>query len=225
VLKKIGLTLLCASALLLFGRTPSPKYQRGTITAVRPHLNTASEPGSDVARYDVSVKIGNIVYVVLYTPRNGANAVEYSAGIDMLFSVGERALTFNSKLSGTTEAPILRREILPNESGFDLSKAPSQYFSIKSQHFSEALDLTADQQAKIKPTLEQETAEVGQFMWDPVLSRRNKLERYEKVVRSSDAKIKPFLSPTQAERLLELRKQQKQDLKRFIAEQKSVKHD
>lgn len=219
------LILLCVSALFVFGQTPAPKYQRGTITAVVAHQNAPSEPASDVVRYDVSVKIGNIVYVVLFTPHNGANAVEYSAGIDMLFLVGENTLTFNSKLSGTTEAPILRREILPTESGLELSKAHGQYFSMKSQHLSETLDLTGDQQAKIKPTLEQETAEVGQFMWDPVLSRKDKLERYEKLVRSSDAQIKPFLSPTQAERLRELRKQQKKDLKKFIAEQKSDKHD
>jgi hypothetical protein len=221
VLKQLSFILFCVSALLAFGQTPMPKYQRGTITAVKPHQNAANEPASDVVRYDVSVKIGNIVYLVLYTPRNGANSVEYAAGIDMLFAVGENVLTFNSKLSGTTEAPILHREVLPAKSGLDPTRAPGQYFSMKLQ----ALDLTDNQQAKIKPTLEQETTEVGQFMGDPVLSRKTKLDRYEKLVRSSDAKIKPLLSPTQAERLVELRKQQKEDVKRFISEQKSEKHD
>ena len=221
MLKQLSLVLFCVSALLAFGQTPTPKYQRGTITAVKPHQNAANEPTSDVVRYDVSVKIGNIVYLVLYTPRNGANSVEYAAGIDMLFAVGENVLTFNSKLSGTTEAPILHREVLPAKSGLDPTRAPGQYFSMKLQ----ALDLTDNQQAKIKPTLEQETTEVGQFMGDPVLSRKTKLDRYEKLVRSSDAKIKPLLSPTQAERLVELRKQQKEDVKRFISEQKSEKHD
>ncbi len=69
-----------------------------------------------MARYDVSVKIGNVLYVILYTPLNGANSVEYSPGIEMLFSVGSDTLTFNSKLSGTTQAPILRREVLPASS-------------------------------------------------------------------------------------------------------------
>ena len=221
MLKRLSFILFCVSALLAFGQTPMPKYQRGTITAVKPHQNAANEPTSDVVRYDVSVKIGNIVYLVLYTPRNGANSVEYAAGIDMLFAVGENVLTFNSKLSGTTEAPILHREVLPAKSGLDPTRAPGQYFSMKLQ----ALDLTDNQQAKIKPTLEQETTEVGQFMGDPVLSRKTKLDRYEKLVRSSDAKIKPLLSPTQAARLVELRKQQKEDVKRFISEQKSEKHD
>ena len=152
------------SALSAFGQTPSSKFQRGTITAVTTHHNTPTEGASDVARYDVSVKIGNVVYVMIYTPPNGANAVEYSPGIDMLFSVGDNMLTFNSTLSGTTSAPILHREVLPAESTLDWSKAPGQYFSMKQQHLTEVLDLTDDQLAKIKPTLEQETAEAGQFL-------------------------------------------------------------
>ena len=225
MLKQVSLILLCVSALSVVGQTPAPKCQRGTITAVRPHQNARSETASDVARYYVSVKIGNTVYMVLYTPRNGANGVEYSSGIDMPFSVGDNALTFNSKLSGTTEAPILRREVLPDERELDPSKAPGQYFSMKLQHLSAASDLTDDQRAKIKPTLEQETGEVEPFIWDPVPSRKKKLDRYEKVVRSSGAQIKPFLSPIQAERLLQLHKQQREDVKKFIAEQKSEKHD
>lgn len=151
--------------------------------------------------------------------------MEYSPGIEMLFSVGDNTLTFNSTLSGTTSAPILRREILPAESALDWSKAPGQYFSMKQQHLTEVLDLTDDQLAKIKPALEQETAEAGQFLWNPALSHKNKLERFEKLVRSSDAQIKPFLSPAQVQKLLELRKQQKQDLKKLMADQKADKHD
>jgi hypothetical protein len=65
---------------------------------------------------------------------------------------------------------------------------------MKQQHLSEALGLSDDQQAKIKPTLEQESGEAGTILWDPVLSRKDKLKRYEKLVAASDAKIKPILS-------------------------------
>ena len=58
-----------------------------------------------MARYDVSVKIGNVIYVVLYTPLNGSNTVEYSPGIEMLFSVGNDKLTFNSRISGAPRFP------------------------------------------------------------------------------------------------------------------------
>jgi len=223
--RQLGVILICLSALSALGQTPSSKYQPGTITAVAAHQNALDDAGGDVARYEVSVKIGNVVYVVLYTPLNGANAVEYSPGIEMLFSVGSDTLTFNSKISGTTQAPILRREVLPAQSGLDWSKAPSQYLTMKQQHLSEVLGLTDDQQAKIKPTLEQESGVAGTILWNPVLSRKDKLKRYEKLVAASDAKIKPILSPTQVDKLLALRKQQRVELKRFVWEQNSGKQN
>src|SRR4029077_10870279 len=104
------------------------------------------------------------------------------------------------------------------QSSLDWSKAPSQYFSLKQLHLSETLALSEDQQTKIKPFLEQETGEGGQIFGHPVLSRKDMLDRWEKIVKSSDQKIKPFLSQTQLEKLQDLRKEQKQALKRLIAE-------
>ncbi|MFZ1006210.1 MAG: hypothetical protein WAN65_05205 [Candidatus Sulfotelmatobacter sp.] len=223
--KQLGLVLICVSALLALGQTPSAKYQPGTITAVTKHKNAPGDGSEDVARYDVSVKIGNVLYVILYAPLNGANSVEYSPGIEMLFSVGSDTLTFNSKLSGTTQAPILRREVLPASSGLDWSKAQSQYFTMKQQHLSEALNLTDDQQARIKPMLEQEAGEAAMFLWDPILSRKEKLKRYEKLVADSNGKIIPNLSPTQVDELLKLRKQQKAELKGLVSKQSSGKQN
>ena len=221
MLKELAVILMWVSAPLMYGQTPPPKYERGTITAVTSHQSAPNEAASDLVRYDVSVKIGNTVYVVLYTPPHGANSVEYSTGMNKLFAVGTDMLTFNSRLSGTTEVPILRRETLPAQSGLDWSKAQSEYFSMKQQHLSEALGLSDDQQAKIKPTFEQEAGEAGQVLWNPALSRKDKLKSYEKIVASSDAKIKPFLSPTQVSKLQDLRKQQKQDVKELMAKQKA----
>jgi hypothetical protein len=201
------------------GQTQASKYQPGTVVSVTRHPNLPGEQQSDTARYDVSVKVGDTTYVVLYTPPNGANGVEYSAGRDILVMVGRDTLTFNSKLSGTTEVPILRRETLPStQSGLDWSKLPSQYFSMKQQHLSETLDLTQDQQTKIKPILEQEAGEAGQVLGNPVLSQKDQLNRWEKIVRSSDAKLKPLLTQAQLAKLQDLRNEQKQELKRMIAQ-------
>ncbi len=201
------------------GQTSPPKYQPGTVMEVRPHQYTTGEQDRDTDRYDVSVKVGNTIYVVLYTPPNRAKGVEYASGLSILVLVGTDTLTFNSKLSGTTKAPILRRESLPAESTLDWSKLPGQYFSMKQQHLSETLDLTQDQQTQIKPILEQEAGEAGQFLDNPVLSRKEQLERWEKLVRASDAKMKPFLSQVQVQKLDDLRQQQKKDLKRMMADQ------
>src|SRR5271170_7741877 len=122
--------LMCGASALAFAQTSSPQWQRGTITAVTTHQQGPGERASDAAQYDVTVKVSNASYVVLYSPPNGAKTVEYSRGVDLLVLLGTDTLTFNSKLSGTTEAPILHKEALPAESGLDLSKVvPGQYYS------------------------------------------------------------------------------------------------
>jgi len=164
------------------------------------------------------VKIRNVTYVVLYSPRSGDNSVEYYRGLETLFLPGSDTLSFNSKTSGTIKMPILRQETLPADSGIDWSKAPSQYFSMKQQHLTEALGLTDDQQAKLKPFIEQEAGEAGMILWTPVVPAKDRLKQFEKIVKASDAKIKPFLSPDQQVKLAEIRKQQKVELKQLIAE-------
>ena len=187
--------------------------------AVTAHQSSEGDAQAGPARYDVKVKIANTVYVVLYTPPNGANGVEYAPGTDMLFLVGADRLTFNSKLSGTTSVPILHREELSDKGKVDWSQASGQYFSMKLQNLSQTLNLSEEQQAKIKPALEQETGEVSQILKNPVLTKNEKLERFEQIVRSSDAKIKPVLSSAQLEKLEKLRRQQKEDVKTFVAQE------
>jgi hypothetical protein len=131
--------------------------------------------------------------------------------------VGQDTLTFQSKLSGTTEVPILQRKDLPAQDVLDWSKAPSQYFAMKMRHLSSSLDLSDDQQARIKPIAEQEAGEAGQVCFNPIVPRKERLKQWEKIVRASDTKMKPILSQDQWDRLQEIRKQQKRDLEELIA--------
>ena len=157
---------------------------------------------------------------MLYTPPNSINAVEYAAGSDVLVSIGDNELTIPSKFKGTTKAPILRTESLPAQPTIDWSKAAGQYTSMKLQNLTERLNLTEEQQIKIKPIAEQERGEVGAFAFTPTIPRKERLERFEKVVRSSDAKMRPILSPTQWQKLQAIRQEQKQELKNLIAQSK-----
>src|SRR5690349_8441389 len=174
-------TSLLLSALLLMSlampcaaQTSSPKYERGTIMAVRRH-QAGVEDKDTVTKYDVSVKVRDTVYVVLYEPPNGANSVEYAAGMDLLISVDADTLTFPSKLTGTTHVPILRKEALPPEPILDWSKAPGQYFEMKMQNLTQSLDLTGDQQAKVKPIVEQEAGESSQFCFTTTIPLDDRL--------------------------------------------------
>ena len=81
------------------------KYQVATITAVKAH-----QPGgnaSDAMSYDVTIKVGNTAYVVLYKPALGMNTVKYAAGRELLVLVGKTTITYNDILGQSLEVPIL----------------------------------------------------------------------------------------------------------------------
>jgi len=81
------------------------KYEVCTITEVKPH-QAAARDGSDVASYDVSVKVGDTIYVVLYTPPLGEITPEYVAGRELLVLVGKNTITYNDILGRSFEVPI-----------------------------------------------------------------------------------------------------------------------
>lgn len=218
--KCVILILGIFAALAAVCQSSSADYQVGTIMGVTRHPNAPGE--SDLARYDVTLKVGNNVYVVLYSPPEGQNTVQYAAGMDILVLVKDNSIRFN-KLGTTGEAPIEHREALPIEKTVDWSRAPGQYFSMKMQNLTERLSLTDDQRAKIKPIAEQETGELGYVWGNPALSDQDKLKHLEEVVRNSDAKIKPILSREQQAKLEQMRAEQKQELDTLIAQRKAQK--
>jgi hypothetical protein len=63
--------------------------------------------------YDVSLKVGSMLYVVLYVPpAHGSNAIIHRAGRDLLVSVGAKTIFFNDQLGRRFEAPILSQKSL-----------------------------------------------------------------------------------------------------------------
>jgi hypothetical protein len=85
------------------------KYQVATIMDVKPH-QTPSSSNSDVTSYDVSVKVGDTVYLVLYTPPLGMNTVKYAAGREMLVLVGAKTITYNDMLGQSLDVPIISQK-------------------------------------------------------------------------------------------------------------------
>jgi hypothetical protein len=213
MIKSLFVFLLCLAAVPLVGETPSAQYQLGTIMKVNLHHNTSGATVADAPQYDISVKVGDTTYVVLYTQPSGSTGVQFAAGLQKLVLVGTDTITFNDALGRSTVVPILQRQALPSQPAIDWSKAPSQYFTMKLQNLSDRLNLTENQQAKIKPILSQEAGEAGQVIGNPVLSKEDQFNRVEKIVQSSDKKLKPFLSPDQWSTLQALRQDQKQELK------------
>ena len=104
MLRLVGVFCICLTTFPAFCQFTS-KYQVGTITEVKTHLTDASR-ASDAVSYDVSVKVGDTIYVVLYTPPLGEVTVKYSAGRDLLVLVGKRTIRYNDILGQSFEVPI-----------------------------------------------------------------------------------------------------------------------
>src|SRR5258708_5104246 len=73
------------------------KWEVAIIIEVKPH-QAVSDSGSDVASYDVSVKVGSTVYLVLYTPPFGMSTVKSAGGRQMLVLVGKKTIKYNDML-------------------------------------------------------------------------------------------------------------------------------
>ena len=91
-----------------FGQSTS-KYQVGTITEVKTHQN-AGGGATDPVSYDVSLKVSDTIYVVLYTPPLGQETVKYAAGRELLVLVEKSAIRYNDILGQSFEVPIERQE-------------------------------------------------------------------------------------------------------------------
>ena len=108
--------LICVATYSVVCQSTAPKDQVGTITEVTPHKATAGSDSS-VSTYDVSVRVGNTIYVVLYTLPPGKLSPEYRAGADLPVLVGSKTIKFSDQLGRTIEVPILRRKTIPSQSG------------------------------------------------------------------------------------------------------------
>ena len=102
--KLIGVIALCLFTFPAFCQSTS-KYQIGLITEVKPRQATG-DGTSDPTSYDVSVKVGDTIYVVLYTPPLGELPPKYARGREMLVLVVKNTITYNDMLGRSLQVPI-----------------------------------------------------------------------------------------------------------------------
>jgi hypothetical protein len=74
------------------------------ITEVKPRQ--AAGDASDPASYDVSVKVGDTIYVVLYTQPMGEIPATYERGRELLVLIGKKTITYNDMLGRSLQVPI-----------------------------------------------------------------------------------------------------------------------
>ena len=120
-----GLILACAlltTAVYMTGtdqpaKSSSTKWQVATVMDVKVH---PPAPGGDAnaITYDVTVRVGNTEYVVLYVSPEGSfkEAVKYEVGMDSLVLVGTDTIKYNDMLGKTYEVPIISRRTIAAKS-------------------------------------------------------------------------------------------------------------
>lgn len=101
------LTAVMALCLLTFPALcqSTSKYQIAIITEVKPR-QAAGDNASDPTSYDVSVKVGDTIYVVLYTQPLGEIPAKYDTGHELLVLVGKDTITYNDILGRSLQVPI-----------------------------------------------------------------------------------------------------------------------
>src|SRR6266576_2548244 len=103
----VSLLLIClASGSVALCLSPENNYQPATILEVK-RDQSADSANPSAARYDISLRVGETIYVVLFTEPPGSYGVEHIAGLEKLVLVGKNTITFNDILGRSREVPIL----------------------------------------------------------------------------------------------------------------------
>jgi len=100
--------------------------------------------------------------------------------------------TDQNRPSGTAQSPEWRGHKMPT--------ADEQL-----QHMTKVLNLTDDQQAKIKPILEERQQKMSALMQDNSLSREDRHAKFRDVRSSSSQQIRAILTPEQQKKMDEMR--------------------
>ncbi|HVO59967.1 MAG TPA: hypothetical protein VMT53_03480 [Terriglobales bacterium] len=91
----------------------SSTYQPATITAVRPHQPAQSSSLDPALRpdslYEVTVKVGETVYVVLTPSPSPSGTILYAVGREVLIHLGDNTITWNDIMGQSHEVPIVSR--------------------------------------------------------------------------------------------------------------------
>lgn len=117
VLSVLTVVIICAASAFPVQSAPqgqqsssSPQYQSGLILEVKEHPGAeipATEKTPPIKRYDISVQVKDVVYVILFTPRPGMHGFQTLAGMDTLVMVQEKSMLFNDLLGRSMSAPII----------------------------------------------------------------------------------------------------------------------
>lgn len=100
---------MIGTAITLLGQSETQKYQSATVLDAKEHQGPVSDKAEDpsITRYDITIRVKDTEYVVLFTPRPGTHGFQYMNGTTLLVLVKDNTVTFNDILGRSMTAPIL----------------------------------------------------------------------------------------------------------------------
>ena len=107
MLRRLAVICFCFLTLPTFCE-PGLKYEVATILEVKPHQSAGET--SNVATYEISTRVGDTIYVTLYTDSLGTSTVKYAAGRELLVHIEKTSLTYNDILGQSHTLPIIRQK-------------------------------------------------------------------------------------------------------------------
>jgi hypothetical protein len=108
-------TMIFLLPALALAQSPSTSstYQPATIAAVKqyqPAQNSSPDSAlSPDSLYEVTVKVGETVYVVLTPSPSPSGTILYAVGREVLVHIGENTITWNDIMGQSHEVPIVSR--------------------------------------------------------------------------------------------------------------------
>lgn len=117
---RLAITIACAFAVYLClaavaSSGEKKAWQAGTILSVKDH-EPQDEDGDGLKKYDISVKIGKKIYVVLYAPEKDLPEPEFYVGMERTVLVEGDLMRFNDLQGNTHTLRILSSKNAPPDS-------------------------------------------------------------------------------------------------------------
>ncbi len=99
--------------------------------------------------------------------------------------------------------------------GRGMGRRPMESVDDQIKHLSKKLNLTDDQQAKLKPILEDQRKQIEQIHGDSSLSREDRFSKMQALRQSSDTQIKSVLTEEQQKSFDKMRAEQQDRMKQW----------
>ena len=85
------------------------------------------------------------------------------------------------------------------------------------QHLTQMLNLTTDQQSKIKPILDNESQQMQALRADTSMSRADRMSKMQSIRETTNSQITPILTPDQQQKYQQMQAQMKQHMHNGVA--------